>query len=173
MRPTIRPGATSKETPSSATMPPNRTDTARTLNRAPGLPSATVRNAACATMTDAKLPPQTRPNRYRWWAAAPPVRLSDRHLMEWAKDGPEGFARRPTYASGLRLAWSWGDPNGIGPAQAICCAGPISDRGSWSANPHELQGLALAMQCHRRPGLSLRQRSTFSLPSPQRANWNP
>src|SRR5215471_9358575 len=58
MRPTIWPGATSKETPSSATMPPKRTDTARTLNRAPGLPSATVRNAACATMTDAKLPPK-------------------------------------------------------------------------------------------------------------------
>src|SRR5438552_10244409 len=49
--PAMRPGATSKDTPSSATMPPKRTDTSRTLSSglAP-LGSDAARTCACATI---------------------------------------------------------------------------------------------------------------------------
>src|SRR5258705_1560917 len=53
----MRPGATSKETPSSATMPPKRTDTLRTLSSAPAaLGSDAARTCACATMDGRLLP---------------------------------------------------------------------------------------------------------------------
>src|SRR5215831_12989007 len=105
MRPAIWPDATSNDTPSNATMPPKRTDTARTLNRASALLSAVARNAACATMTDATLPPNSSSPYHRccWWAAtaaACPI----------VGPPPYGMGRRRSrgFSRGLNVRWADG-----------------------------------------------------------------
>src|SRR6516165_8612026 len=60
MRPTIFPCGTSNDTPSSATMPPKRTDTLRTLSSAPPLASGAAAWTDCATMDGRHLPKQSR-----------------------------------------------------------------------------------------------------------------
>jgi hypothetical protein len=95
MSPAIWPGAMSKLTPSSATMPPKRTETLRTLSIASLLTPGTTRIAAAATMDDSSLPPIVIGRSTRRMSDCRTDTCGDIEVSY--ANGPEAFfCRRPT-----------------------------------------------------------------------------
>src|SRR5262249_54932264 len=122
IRPTMAPLGTSKDTPSSATMPPKRTEMLLTLSRASPLAFGAARKTDCASMDGRRLP-GSLPARHFSSAARGTFLLARLPTPECRIVGPPaGTILEPPARVQCEFrgrTWLWGRPIGATGARAL------------------------------------------------------